>query len=100
MNSTGATVLRVVFFHAKPGLSARLPVGSTVRVVGMLRDGATGPELVQPKVLYAYADPTLEARSSGQKILMRMGPANAERVKAKLREIRALVATLPPKAAE
>lgn len=56
--------------------------------------------LVQPKVLYTYADPALETRSSGQKILMRMGKANAERVKAKLREIRALVASLPAKAAE
>ena len=43
-------------------------------------------------MLYNYADPALETRSSGQKILMRMGQANAERVKAKLREIRALVA--------
>lgn len=51
--------------------------------------------LVQPKVLYAYADPALESRSSGQKILMRLGKANADRVKAKLREIRALVARAP-----
>ena len=56
--------------------------------------------LVQPKVLYTYADPALETRSSGQKILMRMGKANAEQVKAKLREIRALVASLPPKTSE
>ncbi|MFT3848767.1 MAG: DUF3014 domain-containing protein [Propionivibrio sp.] len=55
--------------------------------------------LVQPKVLYAYADPALDACSSGQKILMRMGKANAERVKAKLREIRALVVS-PPGAAK
>ena len=48
--------------------------------------------LAQPKVLYEYADPALEALPSGQKILLRMGPENAARVKAKLREIRALVA--------
>ena len=48
--------------------------------------------LAQPKVLYEYADPALEALPSGQKILLRMGPDNAKRVKAKLREIRALVA--------
>lgn len=48
-----------------------------------------GPvKLVQRKVLYEYADPELEARSAGQKILIRMGSANAAKVKAKLREIR------------
>jgi len=46
------------------------------------------PELVQPKVLYQYADPALEARSAGQKIMVRMGRENAARMKAKLREIR------------
>jgi len=45
-------------------------------------------ELSQPKVLYEYADPSLEARSAGQKILIRMGPVNESRVKTKLREIR------------
>jgi hypothetical protein len=49
-------------------------------------DGA--PELARPKVLYEYADPDLEGRSAGQKIMLRMGAANAARVKAKLREIR------------
>ncbi len=44
--------------------------------------------LAQPKVLYVYADPILEARSAGQKIMMRMGTANAARVKDKLRAIR------------
>jgi Protein of unknown function (DUF3014) len=43
---------------------------------------------VQPKVLYQFADPELESRSAGQKILMRMGPVNESRVKAKLRDIR------------
>lgn len=44
--------------------------------------------LAQPKVLYEFADPSLEQRSAGQKILMRMGPVNEARVKAKLRAIR------------
>lgn len=48
--------------------------------------------LVQPKVLYDYADPELQARSAGQKIMMRIGRSNAEPIKAKLREIRPLVA--------
>jgi hypothetical protein len=42
--------------------------------------------------LYAYADPNLESRSAGQKILMRMGPANAARLKAKLAEVRRRIA--------
>jgi hypothetical protein len=54
-------------------------------------------KLAKPWVMYAFADPALEARSAGQKTLIRMGPANAARVKAKLREIRRQVTgrTLP-----
>lgn len=49
----------------------------------------TGPvKLVQPHVLYEYADPALESRSAGHKAMMRVGPENAKRLKAKLREIR------------
>ena len=44
--------------------------------------------LVQPHVLYKYADPELEALSAGQKVLIRIGPRNAARVKSKLRELR------------
>ena len=44
--------------------------------------------LVQPKVMYQFADPEMEARSAGQKALMRMGNANAAVVKEKLRAIR------------
>lgn len=52
-----------------------------------------GPYAVQkPWTHYAYADPSLEARSSGQKVLMRMGPEAARPVKAKLAEIRRLLA--------
>ena len=45
-------------------------------------------KLVQPKVYYQYADPDLEARSIGQRILMRTGSKNEAAVKAWLREIR------------
>lgn len=45
-------------------------------------------KLVQPNVFYLYADPNLEARSAGQKILMRMGSKNEAKIKAKLREIK------------
>ena len=44
--------------------------------------------LVRPKVQYQFLDPELEARSAGQKILLRMGKDNALVVKAKLRELR------------
>ena len=44
--------------------------------------------LAQPKVLYQYADPALEQLSAGQKMMIRMGPVNESRVKAKLRAIR------------
>ncbi len=52
-----------------------------------------GPiRLAAPHVLYEYADPDLEALSSGQKVLVRIGPDNAARVKDKLREIRQEIA--------
>ncbi len=48
-----------------------------------------GPvKLERPWVMYEFADPDLEARSAGQKILLRMGAGNAGRVKAKLRDFR------------
>ena len=45
--------------------------------------------LVQPSVLYRYADERLEKLSAGQKLLLRMGPENAAVIKGKLREIKA-----------
>jgi hypothetical protein len=57
-----------------------------------------GPvKLVQRKVLYEFADPEFEARSAGQKMLIRIGAANAARLKAKLREIRREVTGQLPK---
>jgi hypothetical protein len=51
-----------------------------------------GPiQLVRPNVMYTYADPALEARPAGQKLLIRMGPENAQAVKAKLTELRAII---------
>ena len=44
--------------------------------------------LTQPGVLYEFADPKLEGLSVGQKILVRMGPENTAKAKAKLQEIR------------
>jgi len=45
--------------------------------------------LVQPSVLYKYADERLEKLSAGQKLLIRMGVNNATVIKGKLREIQA-----------
>lgn len=50
----------------------------------------TGPiELVQPKVHYKFADPALESLSAGRKIMIRIGPENAARLKKVLQGIRA-----------
>jgi hypothetical protein len=51
--------------------------------------------LVQVKVRYQFADPDMERRSAGQKLLLRMGSENARVVKAKLREFRQFVAKRP-----
>jgi hypothetical protein len=48
--------------------------------------------LAQPGVYYVFADPALEAESAGRKLLLRMGPGNAARVQAKLKEIRDRIA--------
>ncbi|MEX2525506.1 MAG: DUF3014 domain-containing protein [Gammaproteobacteria bacterium] len=48
-------------------------------------------ELVRPKVFYRFADADMESLSAGQKAMIRMGPDNAERIKTRLRELRALL---------
>jgi hypothetical protein len=55
------------------------------------------PRLTQPKVLYEFEDPRLEALSAGQKAMLRLGPDNAQRVKAKLRALRAEITASAPK---
>lgn len=55
-------------------------------------------ELVRPKVHYEFASPDLETRSAGQKIMLRIGPDNAARVKAKLILVRReLIAASKPR---
>jgi len=51
--------------------------------------------LKQPGVFYEFADPALEERSAGQKLLIRMGSGNAATIKLKLRELRREVAKRP-----
>lgn len=73
------------------------------RVVEVIDHLLAAPEmpanarLVQPKVFYQFADPDLEKRSAGQKIMMRIGNENAARVKAKLRDIRSQLTRRGPK---
>ncbi|MGJ7525125.1 DUF3014 domain-containing protein [Variovorax sp. GB1P17] len=47
----------------------------------------------RPWVRYEYVDPKLESLSSGQKIMVRMGPENERKVKASLRGLRQQIAT-------
>jgi Protein of unknown function (DUF3014) len=49
--------------------------------------------LIRPKVLYEFEDPELQELSVGQKLLIRIGPENAAAMKAKLREVRAQIAS-------
>ena len=75
------------------------------RVVEVIDHLLTTPEveeplrLVQPRVLYEFADPKLEKLSAGQKILLRMGHANQVKLKAKLLEIRRALVSMGPTSA-
>lgn len=52
----------------------------------------------RPWLLYEFEDPALASLSAGQKILLRMGPVNERRMKARLGELRRLVtAAAPPR---
>lgn len=46
------------------------------------------PILIQPKVFFEYQDPLVEKRTSIDKLLMRMGPENTQRVQAQLRALK------------
>ena len=48
-------------------------------------------QLVQPHVLYEFADPELEELSSGQKLMLRMGSDHAAAVRRRLSDLRALL---------
>lgn len=54
-----------------------------------------GPvESARPWVRYEFTDPALESLSAGQKMLLRAGPANAQRLKAKLAQVRSQIAVV------
>lgn len=50
----------------------------------------------RPWVLYEFEDPAHTARPAGQRLLLRMGPVNARRLKAKLREFHRALAPARP----
>lgn len=74
-----------------------------VRVVEVIDHLLATPEvsepirLVQPRVLYEFADPKLETLSAGQKILLRIGKVNRNKLKSKLQELRQAVVSMVPK---
>jgi hypothetical protein len=65
------------------------------RLLNVIDDALAAPEperpiqLIKPEAYFLFADEDLEALNAAQKVLLRMGPDNAARVKAKLAEIRA-----------
>lgn len=68
------------------------------RLVTAIDDMLAAPELHGPIAVtpsgsrYLFADPQLQSLSNGQKLMVRMGPANEQQFKAKLRMIRSLLA--------
>ncbi len=64
------------------------------RLIEVIDDLLAAPDtgepvrLSQPAVLYVYADPGLERRSIGQRILLRTGSSNEAKIKARLRDIK------------
>lgn len=67
-------------------LLATPDTAGTIKVKTVAADGS--PAAPAPGRLYVFDDPALEAATAGQKILLRVGPDNARRLKAKLSEVR------------
>jgi len=113
VESTDPKTLATVYFHLYPlfqqayedlGYPGKFFNDRLVEVIDHLLAAPEpqGPiELVQPKVFYQFADVNLEDLSAGQKLMIRMGPANERALKTKLRDLRAELiqsgsATAPP----
>jgi len=70
-----------------------------LEVIDHLLDAPEASEpirLIKPEAYYLFTDPQLEALTAGQKLMIRMGSSNAQRVKRKLAEIRAALETVSP----
>ena len=75
----------------------KVPVGSLLDKTGGINiyglPAIAGTEQPQrPWVLYEFDDPALQSLSAGQRALLRMGPVNERRVKARLAEFRRFIA--------
>lgn len=57
-------------------------------------------QLVRPSVYYKFADPKLEKLPGLHRLMIRMGPDNAERVKEKLRDLKTELEKIPVKPTE
>jgi hypothetical protein len=100
VETTDPKTIASVYFHLYPlfqqayedlGYPGRFFNDRLVEVIDHLLAAPEpqGPiDVVQPKVFYQFADPKLEDLSAGQKLLIRMGPANERSLKAKLRDFR------------
>lgn len=60
------------------------------------RQPAQPIQLVQPKVLYRFEDPALEELSAGRKIMIRVGPDHAGRLRQVLSRLKAEMLRRPP----
>jgi Protein of unknown function (DUF3014) len=111
VETTDPKTLATVYFHLYPlfqqayedlGYPGRFFNDRLVEVIDHLLAAPEpqGPiELVQPKVFYQFADLKLEDLSAGQKLMIRMGPANERLLKTKLRDLRTELVQSGPGAA-
>lgn len=108
MQATNTEALTSIYFHLYPlfqqayqnlGYPDKYFNDRVVAVIDHLLetpDVKSPIRLTQPNVLFEYEDPDLEARSYGQKALIRMGSENATALKARLRKIREAITKEPP----
>jgi hypothetical protein len=71
--------------YPEGGFEARLGAALALLLETPATDPA--PALVAKTLRYEFADPALEQLTDAQKLLLRLGPENGERVRRKLREI-------------
>jgi hypothetical protein len=81
LNDRVVEVIELLLATPEPELSPRLQLTEVKGPVPSTR----------PWVRYQFADPELESLAAGQKILLRVGPVNERRLKAKLAELRAQI---------
>jgi hypothetical protein len=73
----------------RPGQLIGETHGGAAQIGAAANNGVVHRE--RPWELYEFDDPALQAHSSGQKLLLRMGPLAGQRMRAKLAEFREIV---------